>query len=284
MNGRRTRPPLQRRLKLATRYLAGHTNVRRTINVFDDDVLLASYPKSGNTWTRFLVANLLQRREPVTFANIERIVPDIYLHYDPFLSRIPRPRVIKTHESFDPRFRRIVLIVRDPRDVAVSYYHHLVKYGALAPDAAMGPYLERFVAGRLDAYGSWGDNVGSWLGARGHRPDFLLLRYEDLLTDATAGLRRVAELIGLDVDDQDIAHAVEASRAENMRKLEARTGDQWKGLKAGSGEGQFVRVARSGQWREKLSPEDVAAIERAFGPIMERVNYPLATEKGAAHA
>ena len=51
---------------------------RREVIVFDDDVFVLSYPRSGNTWLRILLANLLSNRGDVGFANIEKIIPDIY--------------------------------------------------------------------------------------------------------------------------------------------------------------------------------------------------------------
>src|SRR5580698_1578569 len=96
----------------------------RAFHVLPDDIFLVSYPKSGNTWTRFLLGNLMSPDERVTFVNVERKVPDIYAKSKKALKKIPSPRVIKSHECFDPRYRRVIYIVRDPRDVAVSAYHY----------------------------------------------------------------------------------------------------------------------------------------------------------------
>src|ERR1044072_8130331 len=89
----------------------------------ENDVWIVSYPKSGNTWTRFLIGNLVASPEVVDWSNIERHVPDIYFNSDPQLGKLPRPRYFKSHEAYRPEYRRVVFIVRDPRDVAVSYYH-----------------------------------------------------------------------------------------------------------------------------------------------------------------
>src|SRR5260370_8194332 len=103
--------------------LVRRTVVEREMTIFDDDVFLTSYPRSGNTWTRFLVGNFVNPNEPVTFLNVERLVPDMYKTADWVLRRRPRPRVLKSHESFDARYRRVTYIVRDPRDVPISTYH-----------------------------------------------------------------------------------------------------------------------------------------------------------------
>ncbi len=80
--------------------------IERDITIFPDDVFLTSYPRSGNTWTRFLVGNLLHQEEEVTFLSVERLVPDMYKHSDRVLRTLPRPRIMKSHECFDPRYRK----------------------------------------------------------------------------------------------------------------------------------------------------------------------------------
>src|SRR5438270_13523251 len=78
------------------------TLLEREITVFPDDVFLTSYPRSGNTWTRFLIGNLIYQDEPVTFANIESRLPEIYFNSDHYLRSLPRPRILKSHDSFQP--------------------------------------------------------------------------------------------------------------------------------------------------------------------------------------
>src|SRR5438046_5865734 len=89
----------------------------RNFSVYADDTFLVSYPRSGNTWTRFLIANLLHPEIEVGFANIESLVPDTAALSSRTLKRVSRPRVLKSHQYFDPRYTNVVYVVRDPRDV-----------------------------------------------------------------------------------------------------------------------------------------------------------------------
>src|ERR1700751_2437293 len=181
-----------RALVQAGRVLAGKQMAGPNLTVFPDDVFLTSYPRSGNTWARFLIGNLIYQDEPVTFANIESRVPEIYFNSDHSLRSLPRPRILKSHECFEPLYPRVIYIVRDPRDVAVSFYHHNVKAGNVPDDCPMEAFVWRFVAGEFDRkWGSWYDNVLSWLSLRENHTTFLFLRYESMKADALQELLRV---------------------------------------------------------------------------------------------
>jgi hypothetical protein len=259
-------------MRLAFNYALGRQAMTKGVTSFEDDVWIVSYPKSGNTWTRFLIANLVANNT-VDWSNIEQIVPDIYINRDPQLKALRRPRYFKSHEGYRPEYRRVVFIVRDPRDVAVSYYHFIRKTKTLPIDATMDDFMEKFLAGNIDPYGNWGENVGSWLGARRGTANFLIVRYEDLQKNAVAELARIAEMMGLAADEQSLRQAVENSRADRMRELEQKQRCEHKMLKRSRADIPFVRAAKSGQWRSELPPEAVRQIESAWGSVMHELGY-----------
>src|SRR5947208_15984533 len=94
-------------LKRIVRYALGTDVADRNLAVYPDDTFIVSYPRSGNTWTRFLIANLAFPAENVTFTNIERLVPDTSSQSNRALKRTPRPRIIKSHPYFDPRYPKV---------------------------------------------------------------------------------------------------------------------------------------------------------------------------------
>src|ERR1700722_14164706 len=172
--------------------LVRRTLLERENTIFDDDVFLTSYPRSGNTWTRFLVGNFVNPNEAVTFLNVERLVPDMYKTADWVLRRRPRPRVLKSHESFDARYRRVIYIVRDPRDVAISNYHWEMKLRSVREGYPIEEFVPRWMEPQFWLrIGSWGDHVGSWLATRQGHQGFLLLRYEEREKNPQQGLERV---------------------------------------------------------------------------------------------
>src|SRR5262249_22555714 len=157
----------------------------RNFRVYPDDTFIVSYARSGNLWTRFLVANLVHPDIEVRLSNIEELVPDTCNQSNRALLRTPRPRYIKSHQYFDHRYRRIVYVVRDPRDVALSYYHFQRKYRQIDDADPLERYVEDFIKGTLGSedWGTWKENVASWVSTRGGDSNFLLLRYEDMVQD-----------------------------------------------------------------------------------------------------
>jgi sulfotransferase family protein len=262
----------------AAKHALGLHRPGRRLAVLPDDILLASYPKSGNTWTRFLIANLVFPDQTVDFGNLHQFVLDPTVTAQRDFRRAPRPRIIKTHGSFDPRYRRVICVVRDPRDVALSQYHYLRKLRKIDDEFPLDSFIDRFLAGELKReLGSWGENVGSWLAARHHHPGFLLLRYEDLLAETARELTRVANFGGFPADPERVSQAVERSSADRMRESEKLQGERSMLIKGSRQDIPFVRSAMSGGWRSDLPEPQVARIEAAWGDIMACLRYELVT-------
>ena len=266
-------------LKRAVKYALGTDVAGRNLAICPDDTFLVSYPRSGNTWTRFLIANLLHPEPPVTFANIERLIPDCEAMSSRFVKSVPRPRIIKSHQYFDPRYKKVIYIVRDPRDVALSYYDFSRKYRQIEDNHPLTQFVSDFVAGRLSSFdwGTWGENVSSWFYTRNGRPEFLLLRYEDMQADAERELSKVARFLGIEATRERLTSAVDRSSADRMRKMEAKEGGEWVTTKNKRSDIPFVRTASSGLWKEKLPAASIAEIEAAWGPLMQELGYSLTT-------
>jgi hypothetical protein len=271
-------------LKSVAKYLLGTDKAARNFAVYPDDTFIVSYPRSGNTWTRFLIANLVHPDKSVSFANIEKLIPDSSSQSSLALKRTPRPRIIKTHEYFDHRYPKTIYIVRDPRDVALSYYDFQRKYRQIEDNHPLERYIEDFIFGRLGSadWGTWAENVASWLYTRGQRNDFLLLRYEDMLDDTFAELQRIASFLGIEAEEERLSRAVELSSADRMRELEKLEADQWIGTRGRRRAIPFVRAAKAGGWRKSLPETCVAKIESAWGSLMTKLGYELVSGLGDA--
>jgi len=264
-----------KRVIAGIKYVLGLYPPGRNLAVFPDDIFIVSYPKSGNTWTRFLVGNLLHPVPRADFSNINEIVPDPEALTIRHLARMPRPRFIKSHQYFDPRYRKIIYVVRDPRDVVLSQYHFHRKRKLLRDDSSLEQFVARFVAGKTSVYGSWGENVASWLATRGGSPEFLLLRYEDMLENTVRELSKVASFLGMQPTADQLALAVAQSSAAEMRKLEKSQAHLWSSIKDTRQDVPFIREARAGGWKTELPFPQVQTIEATWSEIMKYLGYDL---------
>jgi len=265
----------------AVKILTRQVQPGMTLKVRPDDTFLVSYPKSGNTWMRFLIANLLQPDPPVGLLDADCIIPSVDGKAKKFFDAMKSPRVIKSHFSFIPAYKRVIYVVRDPRDVIMSQYHYQIKRGVLEQNARLDDFVAQFIKGEVCPYGSWGENVGSWTATRRDDPNFLLLRYEDMLANVSGGATRISDFLGLPSDSNRIALAVERSSVDNMRKVEKSEGKKWESTKGTRQDISFFRSAKSGEGRAALSRESIASLEKAWGPLMRSLNYAVSTPEPA---
>lgn len=267
--------------KRIVKYLLGTDVAGRQLAVRRDDTFIVSYPRSGNTWTRFLIANLLFPNQVVSFANIERLIPDAEALSSSYLKRIPSPRIIKSHQYFDHRYSKVLYIARDPRDVLLSYYHFSRKFRHIADDYPLEQYIHGVVTGTLQStqWGTWAENVGTWLAARNGRPDFLLLRYEDLIADTENELVKMARFFGVTPSPEKLRRAIENSSADRLRELEKKEGAEWVTTKNKRADIPMIGSAVAGKWKSSLPEAAVKEIESAWGGLMTQLGYELVTRK-----
>lgn len=253
---------------------------------------IASYPKSGNTWLRFLAANLVFGPQESASA-LGRLVPDVHEMAGP-LAPPKQPMLIKTHFICSPRLplfdatSAAIYIVRHPADVMVSNFHYARRSGTLADDTGVAwqRYVDDFIANRGDprwsqlGMGSWEQNVASWF--RDDLPFRVArVRYEDLLADPDAAGRGLAALLRPGASAEEIGRAVEGSSFRKMREIEEadirsrRVGIFYKPYLQGAIDGgsRFMRSGKAGDADTMLSDAQRARFAEAFGPLMRAVGY-----------
>ncbi|MCA1708481.1 MAG: sulfotransferase domain-containing protein, partial [Actinobacteria bacterium] len=207
---------------IATRY--------RHRDIDQSDVFLASYPRSGNTWLKHLLADLVADAD-LPFEQIDRIVATVGSHRAAPRLLPAGGRLIKTHEPYRASYRRAIYIVRDVRDVALSY--HRWSQGLTAAYSIYGEvyeeldkFLPPWLEGRLDGYGSWENHVRSWrLASLNQAADLLWVRYEDLRVEPLPTFRRIADWLGVQASDERLNLALERNSLSRMRAKEKLSAD-----------------------------------------------------------
>lgn len=243
------------------------TFVVNRIRILEDDTFLVSYPRSGNTWMRFLIANLKQPDGELTYQDLNNLVPDLYAQRD--LSECIVPRVIKSHEPYNKRYPRVVYVYRDGRDVAISYYFYQKKYHGY--DKPFDVFLRDMLSGKVP-FGSWQEHVSSWM-FREHNAPFHPVKFEDLKKDAAAVLDGVGRFLGLEVDDKGLKEAVRRSALGEHGKVYRNKEhiEKFPGHLKGSDERK--KRGSSGQWAEFFGDRLLDEFWEAAGDVMERLGY-----------
>ncbi len=269
-------------------------------------VWLASYPKSGNTWLRAFLANLIANRAtPVPLVELPKYgrleaEPELYSRiagrpsteldfaelcalrpqvHAAIAAAAPRTVFVKTHSMagamdgvplLTPSVTAgAIYVVRNPLDVAISMSHHF----GIDQDAAIDYLNNENSATENNAMfvseflGSWSQHAKSWADLESER--ILILRYEDLLEKPAKWFGKVARLVGVDNDRVRVERAIRHSDFRALADMEKRDGFVEVPIKGK----RFFRAGRSNQWREKLSREQVARIVEAHRTQMQRFGY-----------
>jgi hypothetical protein len=269
-------------------------------------VLIASFPKSGNTWIRIFLERLkygpdhpinsldgglqgMFRRQvfdtlvPVNAADllsdeIEFFLPDVYRR---FAAELEGDAFVKVHDTArrnrqgewlypTDSVRLVIYVVRHPFDVAVSMACHFGSTSERAVDFMGLEEPERRVSKATDAmpedFGSWSSNVNSWLNGP---YAVTMVRYEDLLATPMEQFSCIAVAAGVRVTSDELSLAVEATRFERLQSEEMRTGF----VERPGGSLRFFRSGRAKCWEGVLDPAIRGRIVAEHGAVMKRLGY-----------
>jgi len=189
-----------------------------------DDVVIATFPKSGTTWMQ-QIAHGLRTRGDMSFEEITEVTPWIEAAFDVGwdleADQIAAPRIFKSHLSGE-QLRldcRSIVVLRDPIDALVSFYDFMNGW-FLEPDVVSIESFVRYIATRDHHAGDYWSHLTSWW-MRRREPGVLLTAFEELKRDLPAEVRRVAAFLGVGDDAQSLEIATRQSRFEFMKAHES---------------------------------------------------------------
>lgn len=251
------------------------------IGLKPQDAFLASYPRSGSTWLRFMLFEILAG-EDAGFRKIEDRLPEIHQHRGIAPILPGGGRLIKTHEQYRDDYKKAVFLVRDVRDVFLSTYAGLSALG-MAPLVSKGDFdsfLLSFLEGKALQMGSWQEHSRSWLESPLKKNgNLLVVRYEDLRKNPEPQLAKLLEYLGITPDLARIRTAIENNTLQQMRAKEDRAKKAGEhsillGHRTSKEEDRrFVRKGAVGGWRDKLTDAQVKLIDEYAGDTLAAVGY-----------
>lgn len=229
------------------------------------DVFVASYPRSGNTWLRFMLYEILVGQSS-TFTNVHQLVPDIGKQGKALPVLANNGRLIKTHEAYLPLYHKAIYLVRDARDVALSEFAYQKALG-LAEDN-FETYLPRFLRGEVNPFGSWTAHVDSWMDAKDKGyAEVLLVRFDEMRSQPEDSLADMTAFLNVPVERETIRRAVANNSVEKMRDKEKVNPQK------ASAKGRFIRSGAVGGWRERFTDTQAELVEKYAGNTLTRIGF-----------
>jgi hypothetical protein len=253
---------------------------------------VVSYPKSGNTWMRFVLFHIEFARSP---ANSREL--DAFMN-----SKSPAPpaeRFKKSHAHAEALTSaiddadRVISIVRHPLDVMQSSLNYARLTGEI-DEAGEAAWLDAYSAAGGNPMwmdkpflaGRWADNVESW--RRWSRTPILRLTYEDFLADPSAGARALAAFVGRDMSAAHVADCVAATTFDALREFEDRELDEaarravpvgrfsaGSRLQSARNGLRFFNTGEAGAWRRRIDRQYAERLWREVATAAEPLGYRL---------
>lgn len=237
-----------------------------------NDIILVSFPKSGNTWVRFFLCNLISIAEwngrVVDFCAVDSTMPAFGIHN--LLKSWHHsiiPRFVKTHRRHSPIFngKRSILVVRDPRDTMVSYFRFET---ARKRPRFIGDF-SAFIRHKKFGLPAWLSHFNSWLS----KAD-IVISYEKLRNDDVREFGRMLDGVGVHISNELIKEAAVRAKFEQVREIEQKYGLSKPNLfKA---DYNFVRQGKTGNWRDYFSEENIVyykTLSKLFTADLDKFGY-----------
>ncbi|XP_027718645.1 sulfotransferase 1A1-like [Vombatus ursinus] len=213
------------------KYFAESIEPLKDLQVWPDDVLISTYPKSGTTWVSEILDMIYQggdwekcQRAPIFIRVpfLEFKAPGIPSGLET-LKEMPAPRLIKTHlplsllpQTLLDQKVKIIYMARNAKDVAVSYFN-FYKMAKVHPDpGTWEEFLEKFMTGEV-SYGSWYQHVQEWWELRNRQP-VLYLFYEDMKQDPKREIQKIIEFVGRPLPEYILDRIVQHTSFKKMQE------------------------------------------------------------------
>lgn len=255
------------------------------------DLLIATYPKAGTTWTQEIVDLLLNNGDaefckraptPVRSPFLEINSPPPIPSGLDLLKTMDPPRVIKTHLPFQlvplgfwENKCKAIYVARNAKDNMVSYYHFDCMNLTQPEPGPWEGYIQKFIQGNL-GWGSWYDHVKGYWEER-EKKNILYLFYEDMKENPRREVVRIMKYLDLSLSDEVINRIVELTSFKKMKEnpmanytcIPENVFDQ--------SISPFMRKGEVGDWTNHFTPEQSKMFDEDYEKQMKHSNIPFRT-------
>jgi aryl sulfotransferase len=255
----------------------------KNVSIRNDDIIIASYSKSGTTWLQQIVGQILSKGNPhlevakvSPWIDMRLVPPEVYAALEASTQR----RFFKTHSPPHAipfaQNAKYLYIGRDGRDICWSLHNHFSSFTDAfletlnAVPCRKGPPLQRAPSDVHEFYLNWmandgapawsmWDNVRWWWAVRA-MPNVKLVHFNELKSDLSTSIANIAAFLGAGLDEAVLPKIVEHCSFEYM-KQHASTIAPRGGVALIGGAETFIHKGTNGRWRDVLSPSEIEAYD-----------------------
>ncbi|MFO7679139.1 MAG: sulfotransferase domain-containing protein [Chloroflexota bacterium] len=241
--------------------------------VHADDLFVVTYPKCGTTWTEQIVHLILNQGEQGEQRLTDTAPWLETLHKRPggmqaFLQNLEGRRLFTSHlplalmPDFSTDEGKYIYVARNPKDTAVSYYHH--DRSKAGYEGSWEEHLNLFMQGQV-MYGSYFDNLLPWWQASQNAANIFFLKYEDMHHDLAGAVAQIAAFIDVPLDQSLLARVVAGSSFKAMSTNE-KTNFNW--VPQRDGLPTHFRKGEIGDWRNHFTAEQSERMDQLYSEKM----------------
>ena len=229
----------------------------------EDDVFIVGYPKSGNTWMQYLLSGVVYglHGQNVTGQLVQELIPDV--HYKNYYQRFGGPAYFKSHHLPRQEYQRVIYIVRDGRDVLVSFWHYHKNLTGSQLD------YDKLIQMPIYQFGTWSEHVLSWMDNT-YGAQLMCLRYEDLLLNGASELNKVARFLGLEIPEKRLKEIVRDNSFKVLQEKERLYGF---GRRLWNGGGAFFRRGVAAGFVDEMPADLVQIFTEQNANALDKFNY-----------
>uniref|UniRef100_A0A8C6X834 Sulfotransferase n=1 Tax=Naja naja TaxID=35670 RepID=A0A8C6X834_NAJNA len=237
-----------------------------------DDLLICSYPKAGSTWLQETV-DMIQNADNLICAEDD----------ENLCQNLPSPRSLKSHlpvhllaPSFWEQKCKVIYIARNAKDTVVSYFHFHHMNKTLPYPGNWEEFLDKFLAGKVIC-GSWFDHVCGWWEAKKRHP-ILYLFYEDMKEDPIREMRKIAQFLGLEVQEPVLNQILEHTQFETMKGNKMANYGNVSPCLMDHTVSPFLRKGIVGDWKEHFTVSQSEHLDGICSQLLEGSGLTFRTE------
>jgi hypothetical protein len=232
----------------------------------DEDIFIVGYPKSGITWFQHLITGIYFGVDPelAPATLMPELIPDI--HFKKYYRRFNTPMFFKTHHLPRPEYKRVVYLLRDGRDVMVSYYHYQMRILNEEVD-----FMAMVRDGKGLFPGKWHEHLKAW-NANPYNAEKLVIKYEDLKQSPLAALTRFCEFAQIERNQSFLCRVIEQTDFARLQAKE-RDGYMSRPNKALPESKKFFRRGIVGSYKDEMPQDVLGVFLQDATPMLKEMGY-----------